>query len=86
MIIARSRQFNRQYQKLPIKIQRQFGERLRLFFDDERHPLLHTHALTGEYRGKKSFNVNANIRAVFIIKDEETIYFSAIGSHSELYS
>jgi addiction module RelE/StbE family toxin len=85
MIIARSKQFNKQYQKLPTKIQEQFGERLKLFLDDERHPLLHTHVLTGEYRGRKSFNVNADVRAVFIIKEEETIYFSAIGSHSELY-
>lgn len=85
MFIARSKQFEKQYQKLSAKVQKQFGERLKLFLADERNPLLHTHTLTGEYRGSKSFNVNANIRAVFTIRDTNTIYFSAIGSHSELY-
>ncbi len=85
MYIARSKRFDKQYRKLPSKIHKQFGERLKLFLDDEKHPLLHTHSLTGEYRGFQSFNVNADIRAVFLIKDTDTIYFSAIGSHSELY-
>ncbi len=85
MFIARSRLFNKQYRKLPIKIQKQFGERLKLFLENESHPLLHTHTLMGEYKGFQSFNVNADIRAVFIVKDIDTIYFSAIGSHSELY-
>lgn len=85
MFIARSKQFEKQYRKLPAKVQKQFGERLRLFLDDERNPLLHTHTLTGEYRGSQSFNVNADIRAVFMIRDTNTIYLSAIGSHSELY-
>ncbi len=85
MLIARSRQFEKQYRKLPIKVQKQFGDRLRLFLEDERNPLLHTHVLSGEYRGFQSFNVNADIRAVFMIRDTDTLYFSAIGSHSELY-
>ena len=85
MYVARSKQFDKQYQKLPRKVKKQFGERLKLFFDDENHPLLHTHILSGEYRGCKNFNVNADVRAVFMIRDTGTVYFSAIGSHSELY-
>ncbi len=85
MFIARSKQFDKQYRKLPTKVQKQFGERLKLFLDDEKNPLLHTHTLAGEYRGFQSFNVNADIRAVFMIRDTDTVYFSAIGSHSELY-
>ncbi len=85
MFISRSKQFDKQYRKLSSKVQKQFGERLKLFLDDEKNLLLHTHALTGEYRGFQSFNVNADIRAVFIIQDTDTVYFSAIGSHSELY-
>jgi addiction module RelE/StbE family toxin len=85
MFIARSKQFDKQYRKLPSKVQKQFGERLKLFLNDERSPLLHTHSLTGEYRGFQSFNANADMRAVFMIRDADTLYFSAIGSHSELY-
>jgi addiction module RelE/StbE family toxin len=85
MFVARSKKFDKQYRKLPNKVQIQFGERLRLFLEDENNPLLHTHSLTGVYRGFQSFNVNADVRAVFMIQDTNTIYFSAIGSHSELY-
>jgi mRNA-degrading endonuclease YafQ of YafQ-DinJ toxin-antitoxin module len=85
MFIARSKRFDKQHRKLPVKVQKQFGERLKLFLEDDTNPLLHTHALAGEYRGSSSFNVNADVRAIFIKKDSDTVYFSAIGSHSELY-
>ena len=85
MYIARSKQFDKRYRKLLSKVQKQFGERFKLFLNDEKHPLLHVHSLAGEYRGSRSFNVNADVRAVFLIQDADIIYFSAIGSHSELY-
>ena len=86
MDIAFSSKFKKQFKKLPAKVQMRFSERLDLLLEDERHPLLNLHSLTGQYRDRQSFNVNADIRAVFAIKDDNTIYFSAIGSHSELYS
>jgi mRNA-degrading endonuclease YafQ of YafQ-DinJ toxin-antitoxin module len=85
MFIARSKKFDKQYKKLPIKTQQQFVYRLKLYLEDKDHPLLHVHSLAGSYRGSQSLNVNADVRAVFKIKDRDTIYFSAIGSHSELY-
>lgn len=85
MFVSRSKRFKKEFKKLPAKIQEQFGERLRLLLNESQHPLLHTHALTGEYRGYQSFNVTANIRAIFVIQDTDTIHLFAIGSHSELY-
>lgn len=85
MYIARSKQFDKQYKKLPIKIKKQFAERLTLFLDNTTHSLLHTHTLSGKFNGFQSFNVNADFRAIFTIKDTDTIYFIAIGSHSQLY-
>lgn len=85
MFIARSKLFDKQYKKLSPKLQKQFGVRLTLFLSDEKHVLLHTHQLAGVYKGCKSFNVTADIRAVFELQDEDTLYFVAIGSHSELY-
>lgn len=85
MYFARSTTFKKQYLKMPVKIRKQFGERLKLFLEDKNHPLLHTHQLVGKYKGFQSFNVNADIRAVFQIQDEDTVYLAAIGSHSELY-
>ena len=85
MYIGRSRQFDKQYNKLPKKIQQQFDSRFKLYLEDEANPLLKVHYLSGEYRGHQSFNVNADVRAVFI-RVLEKLYFVAIGSHSELYS
>jgi mRNA-degrading endonuclease YafQ of YafQ-DinJ toxin-antitoxin module len=85
MKIARSKRFQKQYNKLPAKIQKQFTERLKLYVVEETHCLLHAHSLTGKYKGYQSFNVNADVRAVFVFKGKTTLYFSAIDSHSELY-
>ncbi len=85
MYTARGKRFHKQYKKLPTKIQKQFTEQLKLYIEEDTHPLLHVHNLVGKYKGYQSFNVNADVRAVFVIKDTATIYFSAIGSHSELY-
>ena len=84
MYIGRSRKFYKQYHKLPKKVQQQFDSRLRLYLEDEENPLLKIHNLSGEYRGFQSFNVNADIRVVFM-REHEKLYFIAIGSHSELY-
>ncbi len=85
MHFARSKKFDKQYKKLEKKVQAQFGERLRLYLTEPSHELLHVHNLMGKYRGLKSFNVNADIRAIFEIMDGDTVYFSAIGTHSTLY-
>lgn len=86
MHIARSKQFKKQYKKLPIKIQKQFGKRLKLYLEDKNHHLLKVHSLRGEFRGLWSFNVSADIRAIFDDSYEKTIILIAIGSHSELYN
>lgn len=84
MYIGRSKKFDRQYNKLPKKVQQQFDSRFKLYLADETNPLLKTHNLSGEYRGHQSFNVNGDVRAVFT-RVPEKLYFVAIGSHSELY-
>jgi mRNA-degrading endonuclease YafQ of YafQ-DinJ toxin-antitoxin module len=84
MYIGRSKKFDKQYKKLPKKIQQQFDSRLSLYLEAESNPLLKVHNLSGEYRGHQSFNVNTDVRAVFT-RVPEKLYFVAIGSHSELY-
>ena len=84
MYIGRSRKFDKQYNKLPKKVQQQFDSRFRLYLEDEKNPLLKIHNLSGEYRGHQSFNVSGDIRVVFT-REAKKLYFVAIGSHSELY-
>lgn len=84
MYIGRSRKFDKQYNKLPKKVQQQFNTRFKLYLENEVNHLLNVHNLSGEYRGHQSFNVNADVRAV-LTRVPGKSYFVAIGSHSELY-
>ena len=86
MLISYSRTFKKMFRKLSDRIQDQFEERLSLFLDENYHPLLHNHALTGEWQSCRSINITGDIRAVYEVIDRDHIEFIAIGSHSELYS
>jgi addiction module RelE/StbE family toxin len=85
MRVAKGKQFEKQYKKLPHKIQIQFAERLQLFLHNPRYPLLHVHNLTGKYKGLKSFNVTADVRVIFDNSFDDLLILVAVGSHSELY-
>ena len=77
--------FRKQFDKLSIKIQDKFEEKLDLFLQNMFHPLLNNHSLTGKYEGCRSINITGNIRAIFYLKTESGIVFINIGSHPELY-
>jgi len=77
--------FRKQFDKLSIKIQDKFEEKLDLFLQNMFHPLLNNHSLTGKYEGCRSINITGNIRAIFYVKTESGIVFINIGSHPELY-
>jgi addiction module RelE/StbE family toxin len=85
MRITKGKQFEKQYEKLPAKTQKQFIVRLKLFLDNKDHPLLHVHSLTGKYQGLYSFNVTADMRVIYDDSYDDTIILVYIGSHSELY-
>ncbi len=85
MSIEKGKQFDKQYKKLPEKIQKQFADRLKLYLENKDHSLLHVHSLKGKYKGLWSFNVTADIRVIFDDSYEEVLILVSIGSHSELY-
>lgn len=85
MQIAKAKQFEKQYKKLPHKTQQQLASRLQLYLEDKNHHLLHVHSLKGKYTGLWSFNVTADIRVIFDDSYEDVLILIAIGSHSELY-
>jgi addiction module RelE/StbE family toxin len=85
MRITKSKRFDKQYAKLSKRIQLQFAERLALFVRDISHPSLHTHSLHGEFAGLQSFNVNADVRVIFTMKDETIVLLVSIGTHAQLY-
>ena len=79
------KKFLKQFRKLPRSVQEAFQLRRDLFLENPVDPLLHIHELHGSLIGYKSFNVNADIRVVFKDIGGDTVMFTAIGSHSELY-
>lgn len=60
-------------------------ERIKLFREDQFNPLLNNHALSGEHKNERSFNVTGDYRIVFYYVDENTVCFSDMGTHPELY-
>lgn len=76
--------FKRQFKKLPIAFQEQYKIRIRLFLTTPTHSNLRLHPLKGAYQGYWSININGDVRALFR-KDKNTIIFSDVGTHSQLY-
>ena len=85
MQIVKGKQFEKQYRKLPVKLQKQFAKRLRLYIENKNHMLLHTHSLSGKYKDLWSFNVSADVRVIFDDSYADVVILVAVGSHSELY-
>ena len=85
MRVLRSTKFDKQFSKLPVRLQEAYIERNRLFRENRRHPLLHDHALAAEWVGHRSINVTGDYRAVYRQLDAESYLFVAIGTHHELF-
>jgi addiction module RelE/StbE family toxin len=85
MQVETVKKFDKQYKKLPAKIQKEFAKRIELFLTDRNHKLLNTHKLSGSLKGLWSFNVTTDIRVIFDDSYYDVLILVAIGSHSELY-
>jgi len=77
--------FKKSFRKKDKFIQKKTLERIKLFREDPFNSLLNNHALAGEYEGERSFNVTGDYRIIFYYVDENTVCFSDIGTHPELY-
>ncbi|MBI3955810.1 HAD-IA family hydrolase [Candidatus Gottesmanbacteria bacterium] len=83
MDVRYDRNFRKQYEKADKKIRSAFTDRLRLFRENRRHPLLHNHLLTGEYQGYRSINVTGDWRALFI--EKQSVEGEVMGELGSLY-
>ena len=84
MIVRFSTTFLKQYKKFRA-VQERIDERLVLFHHDPHNPILNNHALAGEYTGYRSINVTGDIRALFELRDGDTVFFITVDTHSNLY-
>lgn len=83
--VTQSKQFERDYKKLPLHIQQKFDTRLYLFLSNPMNPLLNKHCLHGKYKKYFSINITGDYRAIFSYLSENQIEFQRIGTHSQLY-
>jgi len=76
--------FKKKFNKLPVKVQEQFYERLELFFQNKFDKLLNNHSVDKAFQNCNSINVSGDYRAIFEDKGDLAIFIT-IGTHSELY-
>ncbi|MEZ4103968.1 MAG: type II toxin-antitoxin system mRNA interferase toxin, RelE/StbE family [Candidatus Paceibacterota bacterium] len=81
MEVALSPKFLRLFKKLDPALKQETREKIKLFQDDHKNPILKTHSLKGRLQGLHSFSVNYKIRIVFTYENKDSAIFLAIGSH-----
>ncbi|MBI3442446.1 MAG: type II toxin-antitoxin system mRNA interferase toxin, RelE/StbE family [Candidatus Sungbacteria bacterium] len=79
------KRFQKRYEKLRRGEKHSTQERIRLFYESPFHPLLDNHALQGEYKGYRSINVTGDLRAIYEEINSDTVHFTKLGTHPELY-
>ena len=84
MHISYSKNFIKQAKKLSPELRKKLQERVILFSDNPLSPILRNHALKGKYKQYRSIDITGDVRALYLQKDNEAIFYS-IGTHSQLY-
>lgn len=84
MQVSYSKNFIKQAKKLGPELRKKLHERVAAFCDNPLHPLLRNHALKGKYKQYRSIDINGDIRALYLQKENEAV-FDYVGSHSQLY-
>lgn len=88
MVIKFTKEFHKQYKKSDAKIKKRFAARLELFKKNILDPQLRNHPLKGKYQGFRSIDVTGDWRAIYREEKLPTgniFWFSALGTHSQLY-
>jgi addiction module RelE/StbE family toxin len=85
MNIQTTKNFDKQYSKLNIKIKNQFKKNIELFKLNPFDITLRNHALKGRYLGYRSIDISGDVRALYTVKGNTIIIFAFIGTHSQLY-
>ncbi len=90
MIVKFTEEFHEQYKKADRRIKKSFEQRLALFIKSPMDLQLKNHPLQREpYLGQRSINITSDYRAIYkevILEDNNYIYFTAFGTHEELYN
>lgn len=74
--------FKRQYQKLPLLVQREAEKKEKIFRSNPFDKRLRTHKLKGPLREYWSCSIDYRYRVVFRFMEHNLIFFYAVGDHS----
>ncbi len=87
MRIEEHRSYTKAFAKLPKKLKIAARNRIALFIDDRKNPLLADHPLSGRMQGLRAFSVAGDYRIVYRIEENGDIVFVFldIGPHAEVY-
>lgn len=77
--------FKKRFRKLPIRIQRQFYVRLRMFLANPTHPQLKNHVLRGRLAGFRAIAITGDYRAIYHMTKPGVAEFEDIGTHNQVY-
>jgi addiction module RelE/StbE family toxin len=83
-----SKRFDKQLKHAPLEIQKSFRNKFALFLQNQFHPQLNNHALTGKLKDRRSINITGDWRAIYSSSDgngNHVILFEILGTHSQLY-
>lgn len=80
-----SREFDKQFARLPKALKDKAIDAIELFLDKPNEKSLRNHALSEKWHGYRSISADHDLRVHFKMIDDETVYFVAIGTHSQLY-
>lgn len=83
--ILATKNYDKSFKKKDKFVQNKAIERIKLFRRDPFNALLNNHALTGEHKNERSFNVTGDYRIIFYHADGNTVILLDIGTHTELY-
>ena len=76
--------FEKNFERLPERVQRLAEKKEMLFREDAFHPLLKTHQLSGELKGTWAYSVNREYRVHFYFLNNNSVVYVDIGTH-EIY-
>lgn len=82
MQIYYSSKFEREYKKLPRRIQELAEEKERMFRSDPFNNALETHKLHGRLKGFWAFWIDHQYRVIFEFRKENIVWFHSVGDHS----
>jgi len=85
MKVLTHKKFNKAFKKAPESLRKIFARKIDLLKNNPIDSQLNNHALTGEYLGCRSIDINGDWRVIYEQLDKETIRLLIIGTHSQLY-